>query len=174
MRRPAQHRTGLTLKGPRAEDVANEWANAEVEGESKTTEQKWVLVADTQSYTPTTDDVGHMLRAMALLLQPGGCLSPQAEPPQSLLAAVAQMRTLYASWAAEVERDGWQIASLNESLKRYLPSGGGGETAVQPPEKAQTHNSNGPQGGRGGGEAVPNHDAWGISTFTPRARAPTY
>ena len=37
----AQHRTGLTLKGPRAEDVANEWANAEAEGESKTTEQKW-------------------------------------------------------------------------------------------------------------------------------------
>ena len=72
------------------------------------------------------DDVGHMLRAMALLLQPDGCLSPQAEPPQSLLAAVAQMRTLYASWAAEVERDGWKIASLNESLKRYLPSGGGG------------------------------------------------
>ena len=56
----AQHRTGITLKGPRADDT-NEWATADAEGEAKS-EQKWVLVADTQSYTPSVDDVGHMLK----------------------------------------------------------------------------------------------------------------
>ena len=57
----AQHRTGLTQRGPRSDDV-NEWANPEAEGEGKTTEQKWIEVADTQSYTPSVDDVGHMLK----------------------------------------------------------------------------------------------------------------
>jgi CCR4-NOT transcription complex subunit 6 len=57
----AQHRTGLTQRWPRSDDV-NEWANPEAEGEGKTTEQKWIEVADTQSYTPSVDDVGHMLK----------------------------------------------------------------------------------------------------------------
>lgn len=36
------------------------------------------------------------------------------------------MRTLFAAWSAEVEKDGWEIASLNQSLHRWQPSGGGG------------------------------------------------
>jgi hypothetical protein len=72
------------------------------------------------------DDIGHMLRAMALLFQDGGCLSPARRPPKTLTVAAARMRALFAAWSAEVERDGWQIASLNGSLQRYQPTGGGG------------------------------------------------
>jgi len=58
----AQHKTGLSTRGPRHDDAGNDWANPDNEGEGKSTEQKWVQVADTQSYTPSTDDVGHMLK----------------------------------------------------------------------------------------------------------------
>lgn len=60
----AQHRTGLTQRGPRADDAANAdavaWDNEQQQ--SASTEQKWIQVADTQSYTPSVDDVGHMLK----------------------------------------------------------------------------------------------------------------
>lgn len=72
------------------------------------------------------DDIGHMYRAMAFLLQDGGCLSSETQPPATLLAAAARMRRLYAAWAVEVERDDWKIASLNQSLRRWQPEGGGG------------------------------------------------
>jgi hypothetical protein len=72
------------------------------------------------------DDIGHMFRAMALLLQDGGCLSAAMHPPPSLLQASARMRRLFTAWSVEVEKDGWQIASLNETLHRYQPTGGGG------------------------------------------------
>jgi hypothetical protein len=72
------------------------------------------------------DDIGHMFRAMALLMQDGGCLSAEAQPPASLLSAAKRMRSLFAAWSAEVEKDGWQIASLNQSLHRWQPTGGGG------------------------------------------------
>ena len=58
----AQHRTGITGKGPRAEGAAIEgWNVAEGQPEQQS-EQKWVEVCDTQSYTPSSDDVGHMLK----------------------------------------------------------------------------------------------------------------
>jgi hypothetical protein len=72
------------------------------------------------------DDIGHMFRAMALLVQDGGCLSTAHQPPRSLLSATKRMQTLFAAWSAEVEKDGWQIASLNQSLHRWQPTGGGG------------------------------------------------
>ena len=72
------------------------------------------------------DDIGHMFRAMALLMQDGGCLSAEAQPPASLLSATKRMRSLFAAWSAEVEKDGWKIASLNQSLHRWQPTGGGG------------------------------------------------
>ena len=72
------------------------------------------------------DDIGHMFRAMALLVQTGGCLSSEHQPPQSLLSAAKRMEMLFAAWSAEVEKDGWQIASLNQSLHRWQPTGGGG------------------------------------------------
>ncbi len=72
------------------------------------------------------DDIGHMFRAMALLVQTGGCLSAEIQPPQSLLNATKRLKMLFAAWSAEVEKDGWQIASLNQSLHRWQPTGGGG------------------------------------------------
>lgn len=65
------------------------------------------------------DDIGHMFRAMALLMQADGCLSAAIEPPDTLTQAASRMRGLFAAWSAEVEKDGWQIASLNESLHRW-------------------------------------------------------
>ena len=68
----AQHRTGLTNRGPNATGDVPEF-NADGEGgEGKSTEQKWVEVADTQSYTPSVDDVGHMLKLACVPFSPDG------------------------------------------------------------------------------------------------------
>jgi CCR4-NOT transcription complex subunit 6 len=58
----AQHRTGLTSRGPRTDEAnaADEWARDNES--SQGTEQKWSMVAETQGYTPSSDDVGHMLK----------------------------------------------------------------------------------------------------------------
>eukprot|EP00316_Scyphosphaera_apsteinii_P004727 CAMPEP_0119298266 /NCGR_PEP_ID=MMETSP1333-20130426/469_1 /TAXON_ID=418940 /ORGANISM="Scyphosphaera apsteinii, Strain RCC1455" /LENGTH=503 /DNA_ID=CAMNT_0007299329 /DNA_START=234 /DNA_END=1745 /DNA_ORIENTATION=+ len=68
----AQHRTGLTNRGgSRTESVkdAEGWVGLDVQ---EAAEQKWVEVADTMSYTPTTDDVGHMLKLACTPLSPDG------------------------------------------------------------------------------------------------------
>lgn len=66
----AQHRTGLTARGPRNEDApADAWNIDETSGQ---TEQKWIEVADSQSYTPTSDDVGHMLKLAVIPYSPDG------------------------------------------------------------------------------------------------------
>jgi len=65
----AQHRTGLTMRGPRTDD-ASEFGTADNDGEK--TEQKWIEVADTQSYTPSADDVGHMLKLACVPYSPDG------------------------------------------------------------------------------------------------------
>lgn len=67
----AQHRTGLTQRGPRSDDAANDWTNPDAD-DGKSTEQKWIEVADTQSYTPTVDDVGHMLKLACVPYSPDG------------------------------------------------------------------------------------------------------
>lgn len=59
----AQHRTGLNNRGARTEDAAAAALDGfGVDGDVVATEQKWVEVADTLSYTPLPDDVGHMLK----------------------------------------------------------------------------------------------------------------
>lgn len=60
----AQHRTGLTQKGPRQESAepTDGWSLEEGSALQPSTEQKWVEVSDLQSYTPSMDDVGHMLK----------------------------------------------------------------------------------------------------------------
>eukprot|EP00965_Chrysotila_dentata_P099610 3293049-Pleurochrysis_carterae.AAC.2 len=58
---PAQHRTGLTNRGPRTDNGKDMKGLLGLEA-PETTEQKWVEVADTISYTPSMDDVGHMLK----------------------------------------------------------------------------------------------------------------
>ena len=69
----AQHRTGLTGKGPRdVEPGADAWAVDNDGGPSQTTEQKWVEVCDIQSYTPSSDDVGHMLKLAVIPFSPDG------------------------------------------------------------------------------------------------------
>jgi hypothetical protein len=57
----AQHRTGLTTAGARSDTAkqAEGWIGRDVQ---ETTEQKWVEVADTSTYIPSVDDVGHMLK----------------------------------------------------------------------------------------------------------------
>ena len=93
----AQHRTGLTLRGPRNEDTsADAWSSLESDSTSlQSSEQKWIEVADTQSYTPTCEDVGHMLklvsrkRGLSLLnrcctppvrIMPGACFGLPSAP----------------------------------------------------------------------------------------------
>ena len=93
----AQHRTGLTNRGPRTDEINADGFGVDGgggDGSSGTTEQKWVEVADTQSYTPTMDDVGHMLklaiipysydgsrRGVAKTLKTSYVISPPPPPP---------------------------------------------------------------------------------------------
>jgi len=67
----AQHRTGLTMRGPRNEEpTADAWTH-DTDGHH-TAEQRWVEVSDMQSYTPTVDDVGHMLKLACVPFSPDG------------------------------------------------------------------------------------------------------
>jgi len=90
----AQHRTGLTQRGPRADGAApiEDW-NC-IEGQpNQQPEQKWVEVCDTQNYTPSADDVGHMLklacipfsadgkRGVAKTLKTNYVIAPPPPPP---------------------------------------------------------------------------------------------
>jgi len=92
----AQHRTGITNRGPRAEEATGAALDGfGVEGDgSGTTEQKWVEVSDMQSYTPSQDDVGHMLklacipysldgskRGVAKTLKTSYVIAPPPPPP---------------------------------------------------------------------------------------------
>ena len=74
----AQHRTGLSTKVKGGDGEG--WNNPDAEGEGKSTEQKWIEVADTQCYTPSVDDVGHMLKLVRArtppLQSPSGPLAP--------------------------------------------------------------------------------------------------
>jgi len=101
----AQHRTGLTQRGPRHEDAANADAWTSLDNDttqsSTTTEQKWIEVADTHSYTPTVDDVGRMLKLACIPCSPDGTrrgiaktlktsyvISPPPPPPPRRLLLV--------------------------------------------------------------------------------------
>jgi CCR4-NOT transcription complex subunit 6 len=93
----AQHSTKAAPKPPvgggaEAKGADNErWAGLEVQ--EQTTEQKWVVVADTQHYTPAPDDVGHMLklactpfsadgtRGVAKTLKTNYVIAPPPPPP---------------------------------------------------------------------------------------------
>jgi len=73
----AQHRTGLTSRAqlPRTNDGNTklndqDWASSLDVQEA--TEQKWVQVSDTMSYTPSADDVGHMLKLACTPLSADG------------------------------------------------------------------------------------------------------
>jgi|MDSY01.2.fsa_nt_gb CCR4-NOT transcription complex subunit 6 len=74
----AQHRTGLTSRpqAPRSNDPnakgvdSQDWSSSFDVQEA--TEQKWVQVADTMSYTPSADDVGHMLKLACTPLSADG------------------------------------------------------------------------------------------------------
>lgn len=66
----AQHRTGLTNRGPPRGDGAapiEGWSLMEGQPDQQP-EQKWVEVCDTQNYTPSGDDVGHMLKLVRSML----------------------------------------------------------------------------------------------------------
>ena len=69
----AQHRTGLTQRGPRTDAAApiEGWNCLDNQAEQQS-EQKWVEVCDQQSYTPTADDVGHMLKLVRCRGRGGG------------------------------------------------------------------------------------------------------
>jgi len=56
---PAQRRTGLANAGAKSGKQADAWVGRDV---FETTEQKWVEVSDVQTYIPSVDDVGHMLK----------------------------------------------------------------------------------------------------------------
>jgi len=92
----AQPRSGLSSRGPRTEGGkdADNWGL-----EAPSTEQKWLEVADTMSYTPNPDDVGHMLKLACTPLSPDGSkrgvaktlktnyviAPPPAPPPRRML-----------------------------------------------------------------------------------------
>jgi hypothetical protein len=64
------------------------------------------------------DDIGHLLRAVALVDTCAGHLDDaEAE------ADVVEMRRLYQEWAQRVEADGFRIASLDETASVYQPEG---------------------------------------------------
>ena len=64
------------------------------------------------------DDMGHMLRAVALLDTCAGQLGDaEAE------AELVEMRRLYQEWAQRVERDGFRIASRTEAGEPFQPEG---------------------------------------------------
>ena len=92
----AQHRTGLTGRGPQlaSEPLDTGGFGIDDSAGGGTTEQKWVEVADTMSYTPSMDDVGHMLklacipfsldgskRGIAKTLKTSYVISPPPPPP---------------------------------------------------------------------------------------------
>ena len=81
----AQH---STKAAPKASGAATEGKDAErwagLEVSEQTTEQKWVVVSDTQHYTPSPDDVGHMLklvRRRPAYAQPAIACHPSHAPP---------------------------------------------------------------------------------------------
>ena len=87
----AQHRTGLTQRGPRNEDApADAWSGLDNDSTPQSSEQKWIEVADTQSYTPTSDDVGHMLKLVRLLRTALAATRPRRDPPRPPPAAFAR------------------------------------------------------------------------------------
>ena len=57
---PAQHSVGLAQRGPRHEGQEN-WSSSHGPQEH-TSEQKWVEIANTMSYTPAQEDIGHTLK----------------------------------------------------------------------------------------------------------------
>lgn len=88
----AQHRTGLTQRGPRNEDApADAWSGLDNDSTPQSSEQKWIEVADTQSYTPTSDDVGHMLK---LVRRRSRCAASSARCAFFLAAAPPPTRLL--------------------------------------------------------------------------------
>jgi hypothetical protein len=68
--------------------------------------------------TRSKDDIGHMLRAVALLDTCAGDLEdPDAE------ADLVEMRRLHQEWAQRVERDGYRIATYDADLELFFPPG---------------------------------------------------
>ncbi len=68
--------------------------------------------------TRSKDDMGHLMRAMALVDTCAGSLEDaDAE------ADVVEMRRLYQEWAQRVESDGYRIATLDESAVVTVPTG---------------------------------------------------
>ena len=67
---PAQHSTGLAQRGPRHEGAEN-WSSSHGPQEH-TTEQKWVEIANTMSYTPAQEDIGHTLKLVRAKWREGG------------------------------------------------------------------------------------------------------
>jgi len=69
----AQHSSAKAAPKSGAADSMKDsegWAGLDVQEQSA--EQKWVVVADTMSYTPTPDDVGHMLKLACTPYSPDG------------------------------------------------------------------------------------------------------
>lgn len=85
----------------------------------------YVHLADNPSWgdvyvknTRSKDDMGHLMRAMALVDTCAGSLEDaDAE------AEVVEMRRLYQEWAQRVESDGYRIATLDESGTPIIPEG---------------------------------------------------
>lgn len=64
------------------------------------------------------DDMGHLLRAVALIDTCVGTLGDAGAE-----ADLVEMRRLYQEWAQRVEREDFRIASLNEAGEVYTPEG---------------------------------------------------